>query len=279
MIGGREGGRTLGHMLDTAAASCRTKLPSQGHLMAAPINPQNPTPLNDQNDTPGGGNRRGGDYRRWADRTLCRPLLGSLTSRGFTGSGFQPAMIRAQSRACALSLTPGNKRRSSTAADSSPPRSKAARIAAASASVTTNMSTGWVRAPRAASAIMSLKWAGSGPRGHLGGGYGRRWASGGGWADIPGTGWSVMVASCPDLVAWSRSMDASQPLAVARWRGRVAREPDWARTPGQPMVLVSTVDQVGSPVVPRLSRIRLQPPLAPRVTARSGSLWESISSP
>ena len=206
-------------MLDTAAASCRTKLPSQGHLMAAPINPQNPTPLNDQNDTPGGGNRRGGDYRRWADRTLCRPLLGSLTSRGFTGSGFQPAMIRAQSRACALSVTPGNKRRSSTAADSSPPRSKAARIAAASASVTTNMSTGWVRAPRAASAIMSLKWAGSGPRGHLGGGYGRRWASGGGWADIPGTGWSVMVASCPDLVAWSRSMDASQPLAVARQGG------------------------------------------------------------
>jgi integrase len=50
MIGGREGGRTLGHMLDTAAAS-RTKLPSQSRLVAAPINPQNPTPLNDQNDT------------------------------------------------------------------------------------------------------------------------------------------------------------------------------------------------------------------------------------
>ena len=43
-----------------------------------------------------------------------------------TAGGFRPAIVRAH-------------RRSSTSADSSPPRSKAARIAAASASVTTNI--------------------------------------------------------------------------------------------------------------------------------------------
>ena len=53
-------------------------------------------------------------------------MPGSLTSRGFAGSGFQPAMVRAHSRACALSVTPGNRRRSSTAADSSPCCSNAA---------------------------------------------------------------------------------------------------------------------------------------------------------
>jgi CRISPR-associated endonuclease/helicase Cas3 len=37
-----------------------------------------------------------------------------------------------------------------------------------------------------------------------------------------------------------------QPLAVARLRGGLAREPDWVRTPSQPVILVSTVDQVGS---------------------------------
>ena len=37
-----------------------------------------------------------------------------------------------------------------------------------------------------------------------------------------------------------------RPLAVARLRGGLAREPDWVRTPSQPVVLVSTVDQVGS---------------------------------
>ena len=31
-----------------------------------------------------------------------RRLPGSLTSRGFTGSGFQPAMVRAHCRACAI---------------------------------------------------------------------------------------------------------------------------------------------------------------------------------
>jgi hypothetical protein len=63
------------------------------------------------------------------------------------GSGFQPAMVRAQSRAFALSVTPGNRRCNSTPADISPSRSKAARIAAASSSLTANMpeTCGWPR--------------------------------------------------------------------------------------------------------------------------------------
>jgi hypothetical protein len=52
-------------------------------------------------------------------------------------------MVRAHSRACTLSVMPGNRRRSSTAADNSPPQSKAARIAAASASLTTNIAEAW----------------------------------------------------------------------------------------------------------------------------------------
>lgn len=36
------------------------------------------------------------------------------------------------------------------------------------------------------------------------------------------------------------------PLSAVRLRGGLPREPDWARTPSQPTVLVSTVDQVGS---------------------------------
>jgi hypothetical protein len=46
-------------------------------------------------------------------------------------------------RACALSVMPKNRRRSSTAADSSPRFSNTARIAAASASVTTNIAGAW----------------------------------------------------------------------------------------------------------------------------------------
>jgi len=36
------------------------------------------------------------------------------------------------------------------------------------------------------------------------------------------------------------------PLVVARLRGGLPREEDWARSPGQPTILCSTVDQVGS---------------------------------
>src|SRR6202043_3442149 len=36
------------------------------------------------------------------------------------------------------------------------------------------------------------------------------------------------------------------PLRVARLRGGMPKEPDWVRTPAQPTVVVSTVDQVGS---------------------------------
>jgi CRISPR-associated endonuclease/helicase Cas3 len=43
-----------------------------------------------------------------------------------------------------------------------------------------------------------------------------------------------------------RLAEARRPLAVARLRGGVPKEPDWARTPVQPIVVVSTVDQVGS---------------------------------
>jgi CRISPR-associated endonuclease/helicase Cas3 len=37
-----------------------------------------------------------------------------------------------------------------------------------------------------------------------------------------------------------------RPVHVARLRGGVPREPDWARSPAQPTVVISTVDQVGS---------------------------------
>jgi hypothetical protein len=47
-------------------------------------------------------------------------------------------MVRAHSRASTMSVTPGNSRRSSTAAANSPRCSNTARIAAASASETTN---------------------------------------------------------------------------------------------------------------------------------------------
>ena len=85
----------------------------------------------------GTGERTG--YRRWPGSSLVRPG---------EGRGFQPAMVRAHARACVLSVTPGKRRRNSTAADNSPPRLNAARIAAASASVTTNMPKAWGDAPR-----------------------------------------------------------------------------------------------------------------------------------
>ncbi len=40
--------------------------------------------------------------------------------------------------------------------------------------------------------------------------------------------------------------DGQPPLVVARLRGGAPKEPDWVRTPAQPTVIVSTVDQAGS---------------------------------
>jgi hypothetical protein len=77
------------------------------------------------------------------ERRGYRLSRGSLIGRGGTGSGFQLAMVRTHARASALSITPGNNRRNSIAADSSPCCSNTARIAAASASVTTNIAAAW----------------------------------------------------------------------------------------------------------------------------------------
>ena len=57
-------------------------------------------------------------------------------------------MIRAHSRAFALSTTPGKRRHSSMAAESSPSSLKTARMAAASASVTANMARPWASLAR-----------------------------------------------------------------------------------------------------------------------------------
>jgi hypothetical protein len=59
------------------------------------------------------------------------------------GKGGEPAMTRACVRASALPTMAGTKRCSSTAAENSPPASKAARIAAACSSVTLNMRRAW----------------------------------------------------------------------------------------------------------------------------------------
>ena len=61
------------------------------------------------------------ECRNQADGAVSR-LLGRPrgTGRSGTGRGFQPAMVRAQARACAVSVTAGNSRRSSTAAENSP---------------------------------------------------------------------------------------------------------------------------------------------------------------
>ena len=50
----------------------------------------------------------------------ARRSRGTLGSRFIGRSGFQPAMVRTHSRACVLSVMPGNSRRSSTAAANSP---------------------------------------------------------------------------------------------------------------------------------------------------------------
>jgi hypothetical protein len=79
----------------------------------------------------------------WNIRGFFLPASLRLLGASFVvDSGFQPAMVRAHASACTLSVTLGNSRRSSIAADSSPCCSKAARIASASASETTNIPRG-----------------------------------------------------------------------------------------------------------------------------------------
>ena len=43
-----------------------------------------------------------------------------------------------------------------------------------------------------------------------------------------------------------KSMADGKPLKVARLRGAVPQDSDWAKTPSQPLIIVSTIDQVGS---------------------------------
>jgi hypothetical protein len=62
-----------------------------------------------------------------------------LSERSRLGNGSQLAIVRAYSRACSVLAMPGNNRRSSTAAENSPRWRKIMRIAAACASVTTNI--------------------------------------------------------------------------------------------------------------------------------------------
>ena len=43
-----------------------------------------------------------------------------------------------------------------------------------------------------------------------------------------------------------RSMSDGKPLKVARLRGAMPQDKDWASTPSQPLIIVSTIDQAGS---------------------------------
>ena len=76
-------------------------------------------------------------------RYLRLPERSRVTVHGAGGNGVQPAMLRTHVRAWALSAMPGKRRRNSTTADSSPLWSNAARIAAASSSVTMNIRNIW----------------------------------------------------------------------------------------------------------------------------------------
>ncbi|MBL8140061.1 MAG: type I-U CRISPR-associated helicase/endonuclease Cas3 [Acidobacteria bacterium] len=55
---------------------------------------------------------------------------------------------------------------------------------------------------------------------------------------------SPVVASVRDRLASFSA--AKNPLATVLLRGGIARDDSWARTPDQPLIVVSTVDQVGS---------------------------------
>jgi hypothetical protein len=75
-------------------------------------------------------------------------VFSRVTVHARAAGGVRPEMVRAHSRACVLSPSRGNRRRNSIAADSLPSSLKMARIAAASASVTTNISSPWQGTPQ-----------------------------------------------------------------------------------------------------------------------------------
>ncbi len=92
--------------------------------------------------------RRGTPPARAGSRSGGSPAMragwDAASSRFWAGRVVvHPEMVLAHARAFALSMTPRNRRRNSIAADSSPSSSKMARIAAASASVTTNIRGPW----------------------------------------------------------------------------------------------------------------------------------------
>ena len=76
---------------------------------------------------------------------FLRLPLSRVTWRGRVGGrGAHPAMIRTCTRAAALSIMPGKRRRSSIMAESSPSSSNTRRITAASISLTANILREWV---------------------------------------------------------------------------------------------------------------------------------------
>ena len=79
------------------------------------------------------------DPGTWMPLYLALRGRNCTTLAGGAGNGVHPAIDRAHSRALVLSMMPGNRRRNSMAAESSPSCSKVDRIATASASVTTNI--------------------------------------------------------------------------------------------------------------------------------------------
>jgi hypothetical protein len=94
--------------------------------------------------------------------TESRRRLDRGTADGRTSSGCHSAMVRTHSRAHATLPTPGNSRRNSTTAESSPRCSKAVRIMAACASLTENIVGAWSANPYRASGnacqILSDAW-------------------------------------------------------------------------------------------------------------------------
>jgi CRISPR-associated endonuclease/helicase Cas3 len=62
----------------------------------------------------------------------------------------------------------------------------------------------------------------------------------------------ALAVAAPDTVVWRVAERLRQlagtdtPLVVSVLRGGMPREPDWARSPSQPTIVCSTVDQVGS---------------------------------